>query len=71
MRENSMSNIDYDAQIKFQEQKLSDVVYLKNKLEGAIEILKLLKAEAEKEVAKVEETAKAVEAEIIQEVKKI
>ncbi len=64
-----MVDINYDEQIAHQKTRLAEVTALKIKLEGAIEMLELLKQEAERKVEaaveKVEEVAKTVEAEIV------
>ena len=66
-----MADINFDEQIAHQQKRLEEVTLLKLKLEGAIEMMKLLKAEAEKVVEKVVEEAKVIEAEVVSEVKKV
>jgi hypothetical protein len=71
--------VDFENEIKFQTERLEGVIKeindrlaLKTKLEGAIEILSLLKQKAEEDakaaLVKVEDTAKAVEAEIVNKI---
>ena len=62
-----MADINWVEELKAKEQQLLDVKAFASKLEGAIEMLKLLKDQAEKVVEKVEEKAKAVEAEVVEE----
>lgn len=70
--------IDYAAEIKHQEESLKAVVEeinakltLKVKIEGALEMLTILKQQVEDEAKKVVEEVKAVEAEVVEEVKKV
>jgi DNA-directed RNA polymerase specialized sigma54-like protein len=66
-----MSEINYDEQIKHQQARLAEVTALKIKLEGAIEMLQLLKAEAERKVEEVVSEAKVLEAEVVEKVKEV
>ena len=53
-----MVDINYDEQITHQENRLKELVALEIKIRGAIEMLQLLKAEAERKVETVVEEVK-------------
>lgn len=73
-----MTEIDLQAEIKYQEEQLKTVIAdlntklnLKVKIEGALEILKAFEQSAKAKVDKIATEAKAVEAEVVEEIKKV